>query len=134
MDRPPPRPRTVTVAGLVALAACAVVATYIAVTLVSLMTSGLGEGGDIAGARRLRWLSAAFLAWSLAAAGLAWLTLQGSSPARWALLVSAAVAGSVSLTATAYVAAAVVPLVACVVTVSLLFGASARSWFRVVRA
>lgn len=134
MDDSLRRPRTVTVAGLVALIACAVVATYLVVALGSLVTGDPPDGPDAAGAGQVRWLSAAFLAWTLAAAALAWFTLQGSSPARWLLLVSALLAGSVSLTATAYVPAALVPLVACVVTVSLLFGSSARAWFRAARA
>ena len=113
---------------MVALAACAVVATSLVVVMVTLLgdPSRAPAGLRVDVARRL---AIVLVVWSVVAAALAWRMLCGSSRARVALVVSAAFAGSASLTLSAVVAAGVLPMVACMATMVLLFSASARAWF-----
>jgi len=128
---PPPsaRPAPVTAAGVVALASCVVVATALVVVMVTL----LGDASQAPAGLRVdvaRRLAIALLVWSVVGAVLAWRTLRGSSRARVALVVSAALAGSASLTLSAVVAGALLAVVACLTTMVLLFSAGARAWFR----
>ena len=69
------------------------------------------------------------LPWCLVAAGLAIQAFRGLPWARRALLISAAVAGAVSLLGMLASAVMVVPFVATVVTVALLSRPEVRAWF-----
>ena len=118
-----------TTAGVVALAACVVVAT----ALVVLMFTLLADASQAPAGLRIdaaRLLAIVLVLWSGVGAVLAWWTLRGSSRARVALVVSAVLAGSASLTLSAIVAGALLAMVACIATIVLLFSASARAWFR----
>lgn len=74
------------------------------------------------------------LLWCVISMLLAVLVLRGSPGGRVGLLLSSAVAGSVSLTVSVLAAGAVITLVACVTTFLLLLTKPAREWFRMQRA
>lgn len=121
------RPRSVTAAGWITIGATVVSGTYLAVLLASLLnggTSGEGPGGTFTTALVVA------LGWCVLAGVLAVKTMRGSSLAWIGLAVSAVLAGSISLTASAYLAAAFLILVACVAAIVLLLTGSARAWFR----
>ena len=122
------RPRSVTAAGCIAIAASVATGTYLAVGLGTMMLDRASSSERVSGA-----FTAGLgvgLAWCVVAVVLALLTMRGSSLAAIGLALSAVVAGSIALTASAFLAAAFLTLVACVATIVLLLTGSAREWFR----
>ena len=120
------RPGSATAAGWIAIGASVVSGTYLAMHLGALVG---GRDASRGGGAYTAALVVA-IGWCVVAVVLAVLTLRGSSLAGIGLALSSLVAGSIALTASAYFAAAVLTVVACVATIVLLLTGSAREWLR----